>query len=195
MHDNEKSPDTQKSIESTLEGWLFTSRWLLAPFYGGLVVGIVLLLLKFFQEFISYLPGFWDASIKELILHILVLVDLTLLSNLLLIIVFSGYETFVSKINNLGHEDRPSWMGKVDFSELKIKLFGSIVAISGIELLKAFMLIEKYTDKQLAWLIGIHLTFVVSGLLFSYMDKVSAQTRKCETEAGWVVHKETKDKE
>ncbi len=172
-HESEK----ESSLESTLEGWLFSSRWMLAPFYGGLVAAIFLLLVKFFQEFVAFLPGFWEADMKELILHILVLVDLTLLSNLLLIIVFSGYETFVSKINNLGHEDRPSWMGKVDFSGLKIKLFGSIVAISGIELLKAFMLIEKYDDNQLKWLIGIHLTFVVSGLLFSYMDKVSVQAK------------------
>lgn len=179
---DDKHAAASRGIESTLEGWLFTSRWLLAPFYGGLVVTIVMLLVKFFQEFFTFLPGFWEADIKALILQILVLVDLTLLANLLLIIIFSGYETFVSKINNLGHEDRPSWMGKVDFSELKIKLFGSIVAISGIELLKAFMLIEKYTDKQLGWLVGIHLTFVVSGLLFSYMDKVSAQTKKCEVE-------------
>ena len=183
MQDDNKTPNVQQKIESTLEGWLFTSRWLLAPFYGGLVVGIVLLLLKFFQEFLGYLPGFWEADIKDLILHILVLVDLTLLSNLLLIIIFSGYETFVSKINTMGHEDRPSWMGKVDFSELKIKLFGSIVAISGIELLKAFMLVDKYTNEELAWLVGIHLTFVASGLLFSYMDKVAAQAKKLEADA------------
>lgn len=171
---------TSKSIETISEDLLFRSRWLLAPFYGGLVITIAFLLLKFFQEFFVFLPNFLDASIKEVILQILLLVDLTLLSNLLIIIIFSGYETFVSKIHNEHHEDRPSWMGKVDFSELKIKLFGSIVAISGIELLKAFMLLDKYTNEQLAWLVGIHLTFVVSGLLFTYMDKVSAQTRKIE---------------
>ncbi len=167
-----------KNLENILEGWLFNSRWLLAPFYGGLVLGIVILLIKFFQEFFLFIPGVLDASMKEAMLHLLILVDLTLLANLLLIIVFSGYETFVSKINNLGHEDRPSWMGHVDFSQLKIKLFGSIVAISGIELLKAFMLLDKYTDRELAWLIGIHLTFILSGLLFAVMDRISASSQK-----------------
>jgi len=172
-----------KSIEDSLEGLLFRSRWLLAPFYGGLVVCILILLIKFFQEFFILAPNILDASIKEIMMQILLLVDLTLLSNLLLIIVFSGYETFVSKIDNLGHEDRPSWMGKVDFSQLKIKLFGSIVAISGIELLKAFMLIDEYTNQQLAWLVGIHLAFITSGLMFALMDKISASAKKIECEA------------
>ena len=125
-----------KPIEKFLESLLFRTRWLLAPFYGGLVVTIMVLLVKFFQEFFHFLPMVLSTDMKGIILEILVLVDFTLLANLLLIIIFSGYETFVSKIDNLTHEDRPKWMGKVDFSELKIKLFGSIVAISGIELLK-----------------------------------------------------------
>ena len=89
-------------------------------------------------------------QLNEIMMHLLILGDLTLLSKLLLIIVFSDYETFVSKIDNLGHENRPSRMGHVDFSQLKIKLFGSIVAISGIELLKAFMRLDNYTDQESA---------------------------------------------
>jgi len=171
-----------KSLEHLLENWLFTSRWLLAPFYGGLVVAILILLVKFAQEFILFIPTILDAEIKIIMLKILVLVDITLLANLLLIIIFAGYETFISKIDHTHSEDRLSWMGKVDFSGLKIKLFGSIVAISGIELLKAFLLFDEYTDKQLMWLVIIHLTFVISGLLFTYMDKVSAQTQKVAVE-------------
>lgn len=174
-------------LEDRLEDWLFKSRWLLAPFYGGLVAGIVVLLVKFFQDFLTFIPGVLDANLKEIMMQLLILVDLTLLSNLLLIIVFSGYETFVSKINNLDHEDRPSWMGHVDFSQIKIKLFGSIVAISGIELLKAFMLVDEYSDRELAWLVGIHLTFIVSGLLFALMDKISASAKKTEAEAKHIV--------
>jgi len=172
-----------KNIESNLEGLLFRSRWMLAPFYGGLVFAIFLLLLKFTQEFIIFVPTIFDANLKDVIIQILILIDLTLVANLLLIFVFSGYETFVSKIDNLGHEDRPSWMGTVDFSELKIKLFGSIIAISGIELLKAFMTAEKHSSEELGWLVGIHLTFIISGLLFAIMDKISAQAKKIECEA------------
>jgi len=178
-----------KDIEATLENLLFRSRWILAPFYGGLVLAIFLLLLKFGQEFLTFIPTLFEASLKEVIIEILVLIDLTLVANLLLIFVFSGYETFVSKIDNLNHVDRPSWMGTVDFSELKIKLFGSIVAISGIELLKAFMTLDKHTTEELAWSVGIHLTFILSGLLFAYMDKVSAQAKKLECEAHEVEEK------
>lgn len=172
-----------KNIESNLEDLLFRSRWILAPFYGGLVFAMFLLLLKFGQEFFLFVPTIFEARLKDIIIQILVLIDITLVANLLLIFVFSGYETFVSKIDNLGHEDRPSWMGTVDFSELKIKLFGSIVAISGIELLKAFMTAEKHTSQELGWLVGIHLTFITSGLLFAIMDKISAQAKKIECEA------------
>jgi len=172
-----------KKIENSLEDLLFRSRWLLAPFYGGLVIGIFLLLLKFGQEFFALIPNLFDSSLKDIILHILILIDITLIANLLLIFVFSGYETFVSKIDNENHEDRPTWMGTVDFSELKIKLFGSIIAISGIELLKAFMTLDKHTNEQLAWSVGIHLTFITSGLLFAIMDKISAQAKKIECEA------------
>ncbi|MDH5231588.1 MAG: TIGR00645 family protein [Gammaproteobacteria bacterium] len=179
---------TAGKLELALEALLFKSRWILAPFYGFLVVCIFILLIKFVQEFIIFIPQILEADFRTVILKILVLVDLTLVSNLLLIIVFSGYEIFVSKIDTKGHEDRPKWMGRVDFSELKIKLFGSIVAISGIELLKAFMLLKNYTNEQLAWLVGIHLTFVVSGLLFTYMEKVSAATKKLECEAEHVLH-------
>lgn len=169
-----------KKIETSLESLLFSSRWLLAPFYGMLVVAIFLLLLKFGQEFIFFIPHIFSSSLKEIIIHILVLIDLTLVANLLLIFVFSGYETFVSKIDNQHHEDRPSWMGTVDFAELKIKLFGSIIAISGIELLKAFMTLDKHTNEELAWSVGIHLTFIVSGLLFAVMDKISAEAKIIE---------------
>ena len=176
-----------KSLEHLLENWLFTSRWLLAPFYGGLVLIIFVLLVKFAQELILFVPTVLEADLKIVMIKTLLLIDITLLANLLLIIIFAGYETFVSKIDNTYSEDRLGWMGNVDFSGLKIKLFGSIVAISGIELLKAFLLFDQYTETQLLWLVVIHLTFVISGLLFTYMDKVAAQTKIMECEANNVL--------
>ncbi|MFC1748677.1 YqhA family protein, partial [Pseudomonadota bacterium] len=101
------------------------------------------------------------------------MVDVVLLSNLLMIIIFAGYENFVSKIDTGDSEDRPSWMGKVGFSDLKMKLIGSIVAISGIELLKIFVNSEQFTNEQLAWKIGLHMSFVVSGVLFALMDRLT----------------------
>ena len=163
-----------KSIEYRLERFMFASRWLLAPFYIGLVGAIAILLFKFVKEFITLLPQVFTLDGGQIMVSVLTLVDVALVANLLLIIVFAGYENFVSKINTENSEDRPEWMGHVTFSDLKIKLIGSIVAISGIELLKAFVNIDNYSDKQIAWKIGLHLTFVLSWVLFAVMDRLTA---------------------
>ncbi len=161
-----------KSIENKLESLMFNSRWLLAPFYIGLILAIVILLIKFVKEFISFAPTVFTAEGSDIIIGILTLIDVVMIANLLIIIIFAGYENFVSKINTGETEDRPSWMGHVGFADLKMKLIGSIVAISGIELLKAFMHVQNYTNEQLAWKVGLHMTFVVSGVLFALMDKL-----------------------
>lgn len=166
-----------KNWEERLEVLLFASRWMLAPFYIGLIGAVVVLLIKFVQEFLDLLPNVLVHSDKEIILSILTLVDISLIASLLLIVIFSGYESFVSKFTLAEDIERPEWMGKVTFSGLKIKLFGSIVAISGIELLKAYMNMEAYSQAELAWKTGIHLAFVVSGLLFALMDRL-AETGK-----------------
>jgi uncharacterized protein (TIGR00645 family) len=178
-----------KSIETLLEALIFNSRWLLAPFYLGLVIGIGLLLVKFGQELFHTIPNIMTATESEVVLAVLALVDLSLVANLLLIVIFSGYENFVSKINTSGHEDRPEWMGQVDFSSLKIKVIASIVAISAIELLKGFVnlgvllksggdipAIWSEADQALAWKVGIHAVLVISGVLFAYMDSLSEKT-------------------
>ena len=163
-----------KKIEDTLEGMIFSSRWLLAPFYVGLVGAVILLLVKFVQEFTYMVPHLLDSTEGEAILAILTLVDMSLVANLLLIIILSGYENFVSKIDAAGHEDKPDWMGKMDFSSLKLKLIASIVAISAIELLKAFINMDKVLDERvLKWKVGIHITLVISGVLFAVMDRLS----------------------
>jgi len=162
-----------RRLEHGLETLMFNSRWLLAPFYVGLVLTIGLLLVKFCKEFLSLVPLVWSGHGSAIIVGVLSLVDVALISNLLLVIVFAGYENFVSKIDTGDHEDRPSWMGKVSFAGLKIKLIGSIVAISAIELLKAFINIQAYSNEQLAWMVGIHMSFVFSGLLFAYTDRLT----------------------
>lgn len=152
-------------IEKKLEAVIFGSRWLMAPFYLGLVGALVLLLIKFVQEFVHVIPGVLSMSENQVILMVLSLIDLSLAGNLLLMVIFAGYENFVSKIDTGDHEDRPDWMGKVDFSGLKLKLIASIVAISGIHLLKAFMNVHGHDKTDLAWMVGIHMAFVVSGVL------------------------------
>ena len=183
-----------KSIETLLESLIFNSRWLLAPFYLGLVIGIGMLLVKFGQELIHVLPNIMTASESEVVLAVLALVDLSLVANLLLIVIFSGYENFVSKINTKEHEDSPEWMGEVDFSSLKVKVIASIVAISAIELLKGFVNLGVFlnsdgdvpaiwseADQALAWKVGIHVVLIISGVLFAYMDSLSERTHSLKT--------------
>lgn len=159
--------------EDLLETWIFRSRWLLAPFFVGLLLAIVALLMKFLKQLVSLSLEMFTLSGDEMIISILTLVDSALIAALLLIIGFSGYENFVSKIGTGDHEDRPGWMGKVGFSDLKIKLMGAIVAISAVELLKAFINVDQFTWQQLSWKVGIHITFVVSGVLFAVTDRIA----------------------
>lgn len=169
------------ALERLFETLLFRSRWLMAPFYLGLVAALVVLVLVFAREAWAEFSHAAAMTPDEAILMALTLIDLSLAGNLLLIVIFSGYENFVSKIDTGDHEDRPSWMGTVDFSGLKMKLIASIVAISAIALLKAFMKTaegEPVDNTHLAWLVGIHLTFVVSGVLMALMDLLASKTDK-----------------
>lgn len=163
-----------KRVEHALELFIFNARWLLAPFYLGLVLAIGFLLVKFVKEFFVFVPLVFTGKPQDVMLGILSLIDIVLIGNLILIVVFAGYESFVSKIGVEAHEDRPAWMGHVGFSDLKMKLIGSIVAISGIELLKAFMNTGAFSREEMAWKVGLHLTFVVSGVLFALMDRLTA---------------------
>ena len=163
-----------KSFEHGVEVLLFNGRWLLMPFYIGLLLGLVVLVVKFAQEFWHLLTITSGASLKDTTISLLELLDIVLLANLIIIVIFSGYENFVSKIAVAKeNEDRPSWMGKVDFSGLKIKLIGSLVAISVIQLLAVFLEPGKMDTDQIFWMIMIHLTFVVSGVLFAVTDYIA----------------------
>jgi uncharacterized protein (TIGR00645 family) len=166
---------TAKRVEHTFETVLFNSRWLMAPFYLGLVISLAVLLFKFvlmLWEFILHVPS---AKESDIILGVLSLIDVSLTGNLILIVVFSGYENFVSRIDPGGHPDWPDWMTKVNFAGLKQKLLASIVAISAIQVLKAFMNIDVVFDAQkLGWLVGVHLVFVISTLMLALSDRWSA---------------------
>ncbi|MCC7016310.1 MAG: TIGR00645 family protein [Rhodospirillales bacterium] len=160
-------------VERFLENVIFRSRWLLAPIYVGLAAMLAILMVKFAQELLHIVPRILDMPEEQVVLASLTLVDIALIGNLLLMVVFAGYENFVSKIDTEDHADRPDWMGKVDMSALKIRLIASIVAISSIQLLKAFLNVDDYSDRHLAWLIGIHAMFVVSGVLLALMDLIA----------------------
>lgn len=165
-------------VEHGLESALFASRWLLAPFYVGLAIALALLMVKTIGECGHLAHIAFAGSDTDVILGALSLVDLTLTGSLLVIVIFSGYENFVSKIDHAGHEDWPEWMGTIDFTALKLKLLSSIVAISAIQLLKQFMSIEKHTDRELMWLVIIHVVFVASSVLLALSDRIADHGHK-----------------
>ena len=160
-------------FEHAIESVIYLSRWLMAPLYLGLIAALAILVVTFFRELAHELPLVMESEEKDILLFVLTLVDLSLAGNLVLIILFSGYENFVSKMETAhADHDRPDWMGTLDFSGLKIKLVASIVAISAIHLLKVFMNLGQYTEEQTRWYVIIHLTFVLSGVGFAIMDLI-----------------------
>jgi uncharacterized protein (TIGR00645 family) len=162
-------------IRRAFEYVLFNSRWVMAPFYVGLVIALAVLFLKFLRmlwEFMLHAPG---AKSTETILDALSLIDVTLVANLLLIVVFSGYENFVSRIDTSGHPDWPIWITRIDFAGLKQKLLASIVAISAIHVLEAFLNIDAAFDAtRMTWLVAVHLVFVISAVLLAVSDRMTA---------------------
>lgn len=165
-----------KRIEIFMENMLFSSRWLLAPFYFGLAISLFVLLVKFLMELLHLAEGAFTSTESDVILGLLTLIDLTLTGSLLIIVIFSGYENFVSRMDHSNHDDRPEWMGTIDFSALKLKMLSSIVAISAVQLLRQFMSLGTVTperEKELMWLVIIHLVFVVSSVLLALSDRIA----------------------
>ena len=166
-------------LEHGLEGLIYASRWLMAPLYLGLAAALTILVITFFRELVVAIPAIYTMEEKQIILLVLTLIDISLAGNLVLIILFSGYENFVSKIEAAHNDvDRPEWMGTLDFSGLKIKLVASIVAISAIHLLKIFMNLDSTPPATIQWYVIIHLTFVGSGIGFALMDWIEEKSHK-----------------
>lgn len=161
-------------IERLVEGTLYASRWLLAPVFLGLSLALLALGIKFFQELIHLMPMIFEMSESDLVLTVLALVDMALVGSLLVMVMFSGYENFVSELDTQGSE-KLSWLGKLDAGTLKLKVAASIVAISSIHLLRIFVNAHQIPNDKLLWYTIIHLTFVISALLVAYMDKLSRQ--------------------
>tara|TARA_Y100000766_G_C18914892_1_gene610550 strand:+ start:74 stop:589 length:516 start_codon:yes stop_codon:yes gene_type:complete len=165
-------------LEDFLERLIFASRWLLAPIYIVLCLSLFFITVKVVQETVNYLPVMLVQDVKGIMLFVLHIVDLVLVGNLVLMIIFAGYENFVSKIHVAEEsEDRPTWMGTVDFSELKLKLIASIVTISGINLLAAFMDLSLISDREIFWMVVVHLVFILSGVLLALMDFITSKSK------------------
>lgn len=160
-------------MERFIENAMYASRWLLAPVYFGLSLALIALTVKFFQEIIHVLPNIFSISEGDLILTLLSLVDMALVGGLLVMVMFSGYENFVSTLDIYEGKEKLSWLGKMDSGSLKNKVAASIVAISSIHLLRIFMEAKNVPDNKLMWYVIIHLTFVLSAFVMGYLDKLS----------------------
>lgn len=165
-------------LERRLERGLFAGRWLVVPFYLLLSLALLILFAAFVRELAYYLPQLFTMETDKAILAVLTLIDLTLVANLVVIVVLASYETMVSRIDT--DAERPACMGAMGAADVKLKLFTSIVAISGIELLKLFMGIDgpnPPSEKALFWLTTVHVVFVVTTLVSAIADWVQAQTK------------------
>ena len=160
-------------MESLIEKTLFASRWLLAPLYLGLSLALVALGIKFFQEVYHVLSHILVASEADMVLTLLALIDLVLVGSLIVMVMFSGYENFVSRLEVGEQADKLGWLGKLDAGTLKLKVAASIVAISSIHLLRAFMNAQQIPNDKLMWYVLIHLTFVVSAVLMGVLDRLA----------------------
>jgi uncharacterized protein (TIGR00645 family) len=157
-------------LERLIESCLFASRWLLAPIYLGLSIGLLLLLATFAMEMFDLVQHFSEGD--RLITGLLALLDFSLMANLVLMVMLAGYENFVSRLDLHSHTDRPEWMGHIGFGEIKMKLITSIVAISAVHLLENFMNVDEIPDRVLAWRAGLRGLFIVSGVMFAFMDRL-----------------------
>ncbi len=160
-------------MERFIERCIYASRWLLAPIYLGLSLAILLLAIKFFEELIHVFPVILHMSEADLVLVVLSLIDLSLVGGLLVMVMFSGYENFVSRLDSVPEEGGLDWLGKMDSGNLKNKVAVSIVAISSIHLLQVFMEVRTIANDKIKWYVILHLTFVVSAFCMGYLDRVT----------------------
>jgi len=163
-------------IEKLIERAMYASRWLLAPIYLGLSLTLIALGLKFFQEVFHLLPQVFAMTEAEIILIVLSLIDIALVSGLIVMVMFSSYENFVSRLDMNEETEKLSWLGTLDTNSLKNKVAASIVAISSIHLLKVFMNAENIDHDKLLWYVIIHITFVISAVAMGLLDKATKKS-------------------
>jgi len=170
-----------KTFETLIERTMYRSRWLLAPIYLGLSFALLALGIKFFQEVWHILPNILELKEADMVLTLLSLIDLAMVGGLIVMVMMSGYENFVSTLDVAEGEEKLSWLGKMDASSLKMKIAASIVAISSIHLLKKFMEVETLEENHLKWYVLIHLTFVLSAFAMGMLDRMSKKPGTMES--------------
>lgn len=172
MQENNKRSTTEYKQTNIMSNVLFGSRWLQLPLYLGLIVAQAVYVFFFGVELVHLVQKASHLVEADIMLIVLGLIDVVMISNLLIMVIVGGYETFVSRLNLEGHPDEPDWLSHVNANLLKVKLATAIIGISSIHLLKTFINAENLTDKVLIWQTIIHMTFVFSAVAIAYIDKL-----------------------
>ncbi len=165
--------DLEERIRRNVGRTMFAARWIMAPIYLGLLVALVLVVVKFVQKLVFALPGFLALPTEEAIFLVLTLVDLSLVANLVVIVMFAGWENFVGRLLTAGSTERPEWMAGLNFSTLKLRLIGSIAAIAAITILETFVHIDQVKPVEAAWQLAILLGVGVLGVLLALAERLS----------------------
>jgi uncharacterized protein (TIGR00645 family) len=168
-----RKPDATERLGRLMERTISLGSWLMAPVYIGMIVVIGLVMVKFVQDLVHEIPLILSTSDSDLILLALSLVDLSLVGNLLMVVALAGYSSFIARVMGISLSGHLSWLDRIEFSTLKLRLVGSIVAISSIRLLESFIYPASHTDRSIEWQIAIQLVLVVSGLIMAAMDRLS----------------------
>ena len=177
QHKNPPSTTAYKQ-SSVMTNILFGSRWLQLPLYLGLIVAQAVYVFFFGVELVHLVEKANHLVEADIMLIVLGLIDVVMISNLLIMVIVGGYETFVSRLNLEGHPDEPDWLSHVNANLLKVKLATAIIGISSIHLLKTFINAENLSDKVLIWQTVIHMTFVFSAVAIAYIDKLMAHNNE-----------------
>lgn len=171
-----------KRLELAIESIILASRWLLVVFYVGLAIALAIYALSFAKKLVEFATTIWVMNDTDTILKMLGLIDAALVASLVVMVIISGYENFVSRFD--GHGDQVHWLGTIDVGSLKIKVASTIVAISSIHLLQVFLNSAQYTDRQLMWLTLMHMAFVLSALILAYIDRLTGLTKGDKKDLG-----------
>lgn len=175
---SDRASALEERIRRNLGRVMFAARWIMAPIYIGLLVALALVVVKFVQKLVEAIPGFLAESSSDAIFFILTLVDLSLVANLVVIVIFAGWENFVGRLLTSGADDQPGWLGGMDFATVKLRLVGSIVAIAAIQILETFVHIDTVKPEAAAWQLAILLGIGAVGVLLALADRFSERHEK-----------------
>lgn len=164
----------EQRVRRNLGRAMFVARWIMAPFYLGLLAALLLVVVKFVQKLVQAVPVIMNQSSNETIFTILTLVDLSLVANLVVIVIFAGWENFVGRLLEAQPGERPSWLSALDFGSVKLKLLGSIAAIAAIQILETFVHIDEVKKDDAVLQLVILLGIGVLGVLLAVTDRIGA---------------------